>query len=115
MTEATQRRRSGMIQSYSDMLLLMRDTVCNREEKKVCCLSSSSTTLPKLGREEQVVECQENPCRGEISSSIPWPGRVGCFKLPVDSQTSSCILQPVDEDTDELECENLDGLGVRGV
>jgi len=115
MTEATQRRRSGMVQSYTDMLLTMRDTVCNRKEKKVCCLSSSSTTLPKLGREEQVVECKENPCMGEISPSIPWPGRVGCFKLPVDSQTSSCILVLVDEDRDELECENPDELGVRGV
>ena len=52
---------------------------------------------------------------GEISPSIPWPGRKGCFKLPVDSQTSSCILVLVDEDTDELECENPTELGVRGV
>jgi len=113
VTEASQRRKSGMIQSYSDMLLLMRDTVCNRKEKKVCCLSSSSS-LPKLGREEQVVECQENPCRGEITPSIPWPGKEGCFKLPVDTQTSGCILV-LNEDTDELECENPDELGVRGV
>jgi len=113
VTEATLLRRSGMIHSYNDLLEPMRDTVCNRKEKKVCCLSSSSS-LPKLGREEQVLECQENPCRGELTPSIPWPGREGCFPLPANTLTSSCILV-LHEDTDKLECENVDELGVRGV
>ena len=103
-----------MIQSYTDLLEPLRDTVCNRKEKKVCCLSSSSP-LPKLGRGEQVLECQENPCQGELTPSIPWPGREGCFTLPAITRTSSCILL-LDEDTDELECEvEPDELGVRGV
>merc|ERR1740123_17031 len=113
VTEATLLRRSGMIPSYNDMLEPMRDTVCNRKEKKVCCLSSSSP-LPKLGREEQVVECQENPCRGELTPSIPWPGREGCFTLPTNTRTSSCILV-LHDDIDALECEDEDKLGVRGV
>ena len=105
-----------MIHSYNDLLEPMRDTVCNRKEKKVCCLSSSSSTstLPKLGKEEQVLECQENPCRGELTPSIPWPGREGCFPLPANTLTSSCILV-LHEDTDKLECEDVDELGVRGV
>lgn len=116
VTEATQLRRSGMIPSYNDMLEPMRDTVCNRKEKKVCCLSSSfsSSLLPKLGREEQVLECQENPCREELIPSIPWSGREGCFPLPANTGTSSCIFV-LHNDTTELECEDEDALGVRGV
>ena len=102
-----------MIQSYTDLLEPLRDTVCNRKEKKVCCLSSSSS-LPKLGREEQVLECQENPCREELIPSIPWPGREGCFPLPANTGTSSCIFV-LHDGTDELECEDEDALGVRGV
>ena len=102
-----------MIQSYSDMLLLMRDTVCNRKEKKVCCLSSSSS-LPKLGREDPTLECQENPCKGESNPSIPWPGKEGCFTLPADAETSSCYNLVLDEN--EIRCEAApDKLGVRGV
>ena len=103
-----------MIPSYNDMLEPLRDTVCNRKEKKVCCLSSSSS-LPELARGEQVLECQENPCRGQLTPSIPWPGREGCFTLPASTRTSSCILL-MDEETDELECApEPDELGVRGV
>ena len=113
VTEATQLRRSGLTKSYTEMLEPIRDRVCNRKEKKVCCLSSSSP-LPKLGREEQVLECQENPCRGELTPSIPWPGKEGCINLPADMQTSSCILV-LHQGTDELECQEDDELGVRGV
>ena len=113
MTEATLLRRSGMIPSYNDMLEPLRDTVCNRKEKKVCCLSSSSP-LPKLGRGEQVLECQENPCQGELTPSIPWPGKEGCFTLPSDAETSSCYNLVLDEN--EIRCEAApDKLGVRGV
>jgi len=115
VTEATQLKRSGLTRSYTEMLEPIRDRVCNRKEKKVCCLSSSSSSpLPKLGREEQVLECQENPCRGELTPSIPWPGKEGCINLPADTQTSSCILV-LHQGTDELECQEDDELGVRGV
>ena len=102
-----------MFQSYLDLLGPLRDSVCNRKEKKVCCLSSSSN-LPKLAREEQVLECQENPCREEPTPSIPWPGREGCFPLPANKGTSSCIFV-LHNDTTELECEDEDALWVRGV
>jgi len=105
------RRRAGMFQSYLDLLGPLRDSVCNRKEKKVCCLSSFST-LPKLAREEQVLECQENPCSGEPTPSIPWPDKEGCFPLP--ARPSSCNLV-LNENENRLECEPADSLGVRGV
>ena len=114
VTEASLlRRRSGRSRSYMDMLEPMRNTVCNRKEKKVCCLSSSSS-LPKLGREDPTLECQENPCKGESNPSIPWPGKEGCFPLPADAETSSCYNLVLDEN--EIRCEAApDKLGVRGV
>ena len=61
-----------------------------------------------------MLECQENPCRGELTPSIPWPGREGCFKLPASPRPSGCILV-LHEGTDELECQEENELGVRGV